>query len=658
MVSIDMTRPASLASHIDDLRSDRRSLDPVDTGAGNALPDVLLVVAIGVFLVALAYARAREGLSLATPLFWTGQVLLFGFISFRVLSPSTAPRDREHLALLYASAQAMLRWAYSPHMFTWADEWQHYRSLVNVLTTHHLFQWNFSLPISPRYPAVENVAAELVQVSSAGPFVAGVITAGVSHFLLAACILLLFREVSRSSYVACIGATLYMVVSPQARYLHTAFAYETAALPFVALSIFFAIRFATHRRGRYQNFAGVLACVGLVATTHHVSAIATAVFLTGLALTTSLSRGTRNLAWPLMLCAGSAALIVRCWISFVAPTTGEYLGNSIGAVVSGLGKLGHVQGRDVLWRPTTPLIDLIGQPAGVLLTMVLLAVSVRLALSFEFARYRPPLLRSFIWIAFVSYGVVIASRLTAADGGELAGRMFAFVSLFTSLAVAVVLERLVPLDLGLRRRLLSLDLGLSRRSVLMLRDISGGLVSATAVAIVLLVSSITIGVPAFWQRVPDSFWIDGWQSGIDNVYTSRAEWAAANLQSGSRFFGDFESGVLLSGLADLDPIGYPGSVYYHERPTPEDFAFIDGQNVTYIDVDSRLGSKPLPPTGKYFSIDIAVDKFPKRTIGPEDLAKFDDIPGISRIYDSGIDHFYDLRSFYHFRSAKELPYGN
>jgi hypothetical protein len=192
----------------------------------------------------------------------------------------------------------------------------------------------------------------------------------------------------------------------------------------------------------------------------------------------------------------------------------------------------------------------------------------------------------------------------------------------------------------------------------MLSHISGGLVSAIAVALVLLVSSITIGVPAFWQRVPDAFWIEGWQSGVDNVYTSRAEWAAANLPSGSRFFGDFESGVLLSGVGDLDPIGYPGSVYYHQRPTPEDFAFIDGQNVTYIDVDKRLGSKPLPPVGKYFSIDIAVDKFPKRMITPEDLVKFDDIPDISRIYDSGIDHFYDIRSFYHFRSGKEAPYGN
>jgi hypothetical protein len=641
MVSVDVTQPPSLAGHIDDLRSDLRSFDPVHTDAGNAIPDAVLVVATGVLLVALAYARAREGLSFAEPFFWTGQVLIFGFIFFRVLSPSTAPRDRECLALLYAGGQAMIRWAYSPHMFTWPDELQHYRSLLNVLTTNHLFGWNFGLPISPSYPGMENVTAELAQVSSVGPFVAGVIIAGVSHLLLTACVLLLFREVSRSSYTACIGATLYMVVSPQAHYFGTSFVYETAALPFVTLSLFFSIRFAIRRRGRYQSFAGLLACVAIVAMTHHVSAVATVVFLGVLALTTSLFRGAPNLSRPIALCAGSAALIVGCWMSFFAPMTPDYLGNSIKQLLSGLTEFGAVQGnvKDSPWAPATPLFDSVVNPVGIVLTIVLLAASVRLAADVRFARYRPPLERSFIWVAFGSYGLVMAVRILAADGGELASRMFAYVSLFTALAVAIVLERLASRALGLRRR-----------SVLALSDVSGGLVSATAVAIVLLLFSITIGLPAYWQRLPGVFWIEGWASGIDAVGTSRAEWAATNLQRGSRFFADFTSGILLATVAELDSIGYPGYLYYHDRLTPADVAFIDTQDVTYLDVDTRIGVKPLPPTGKYFPIDVVgcEGKF----LQPEDLVKFDNIPGISRIYDSGIGHFYDLRSFDYVRGVR------
>jgi hypothetical protein len=146
------------------------------------------------------------------------------------------------------------------------------------------------------------------------------------------------------------------------------------------------------------------------------------------------------------------------------------------------------------------------------------------------------------------------------------------------------------------------------------------------------------------------FWIEGWASGIDAVGTSRAEWAATNLQRGSRFFADFTSGILLATVAELDSIGYPGYLYYHDRLTPADVAFIDTQDVTYLDVDTRIGVKPLPPTGKYFPIDVVgcEGKF----LQPEDLVKFDNIPGISRIYDSGIGHFYDLRSFDYVRGVR------
>ena len=236
-----------------------------------SLPNAVLVVATGILLVALAYARARESLGFAAPLFWAGQILIFAFVVFRVLNPSTSPRDREFLVLLYAGAQSMIRWAYSPVMFQWFDELQHLRSLLNILATHHLFHTNYSLPISPRYPGMENVAAELAQVSSASPFVAGVVIASFSHLLLVAAILLLFREVSQSSRVACIGVMLYML-SPQLHYFDTSFIYENVALPFLALSIFFSIRFATHQRRRYQSFAGLLACVVIIVMTHHLTA--------------------------------------------------------------------------------------------------------------------------------------------------------------------------------------------------------------------------------------------------------------------------------------------------------------------------------------------------------------------------------------------------
>jgi hypothetical protein len=626
IVSDDVARPLSFASHIDHFRPDGSSLDSAHKSASNTVPDVLLVVTTGILLVAIAYARSRGSLGFSTPLFWTGQVLIFSFVIFRVLNPTTSPRDREFLVLLYAAAQSMIRWAYSPVMFTWYDELQHLRSLLNVLTTHHLFETNLSLPVSPTYPGMENVTAELAQVSSASPFVAGVMIAGISHLLLAASILLLFREVTQSSRLACIGALIYLL-SPQLHYFDTSFVYETVALPFLVLAIFFSIRFATHQCGRYQNFAGLLACVLIVVMTHHLTALVTLGLLATIALATSLFRGTRNLALSLAICAASGALIMGYWISFVAPATLEYLSGAVQQILNGLIELGHVEGKAKLPGVSTPIFDRIFTPGGVLLTLVILAVSVR------FARSRPPFERLFIWAAPGFYALVIAIRVFVGttpgghpDGAELSVRLLTYVSLFTAVAVAVVLEHLV---LGAAVR--------HRRS----GSMSSGLISATAIAIVLVLASLTTGLPQWWQRLPGSFLIDGSASGIDAVGTRRAEWAAANIQPGSRYFGDFTSSTLLSTLAQLDPILDPGSLYDTKRLTPEDSALIGAQSATYLDVDMRM-AQAAPITRSYFSGDI---KYGEREapLNKDNLAKFDDIPGISRIYDSGYDHFYDLR---------------
>jgi Dolichyl-phosphate-mannose-protein mannosyltransferase len=629
MVGVELAPPPSSAGHLDDLRPYESMLGLMQKEARTGIPDALLVVATGILLVALSFARARESLSFASPLFWTGQILIFAFVVYRVLKPSTSRRDREVLVIIYASAQSIIRWAYSPVMFQWFDELQHLRSLLNVLSTHHLFHTNFSLPISPRYPGMENVTAELAQVSSATPFVAGVLVASVAHLLLAGALLLFFREVSQTSRVACIGVMLYML-SPQIHYFDTSFVYENVALPFLILCILFSIRFASHQRGRYQNFAGFLACIAIAVMTHHVTAIATVGVLAGVALISSLFRDTRSLAKPLAICAASGAFIDACWVFLVAPETRDYLGGVGPQILSGLTQLGQAQGKAKL--PTSlpiPLIDHVCNPGGVALMLVLLAASVRLA------RHLPPLQRLFVWMAPALYAAMILIRLFVGseangehpDGAELAIRSLTYSSLFTALAVAVVLDRLVSTAATRRGRPVPTP---------------SGLVIATTIAVALLLHSTTTGLPQWWQRLPGPFRADSFVSGIDVVGTSRAEWAGTTLQAGSRYFGDITSMALLSALSDLDPVSNPGTLFDASRLIPEDSALIGGLLATYLDVDTRM-TREAPVTRYFFKADVMLGNR-EAPISEASLAKFDDFPGISRIYDSGYDHFYDLRA--------------
>src|ERR1700758_271450 len=137
----------------DDIGTDQTG--PARECLANGIPNALLVVAFGVLLVSLGYARARAGSGFAVPLFWTGQVLILVFAAYRLLRPSTPAPERVFLILLYAAQQSGIRWAYSPRMFTFSDELQHWRTLDSILTNHHLFGVNYSLPISPRYPGLE-----------------------------------------------------------------------------------------------------------------------------------------------------------------------------------------------------------------------------------------------------------------------------------------------------------------------------------------------------------------------------------------------------------------------------------------------------------------------------------------------------------------------
>ncbi len=618
MLLVEVARPALSVSTPDGHRPKVRS-PHVGSPIRSGIPDALLVAATSVLLVAIAYARAREQLGVAAPLFWIGQVLLFGFIAFRALSPSTPTLDREFLVILYAGAQSVIRWAYSPHMFTFTDELQHYRSLANMLRTNQLFQTNHSLPISPRYPGMENVTAELAQVSAAGPFVSGVVIAGVSHILLAGCILLLLRAVTQSSRIACIGVLLYLL-NPHGQYFDTSFHYETVAMPFVVLALFFAVRFATRHDNRCESFAGVLASVAIVVITHHVSAFAALGLLTAIGLGVFAFRDTRRLALPIAACVAAGMLIVVAWIHYVAPVTIDYLGSPGAQVLEGLARIGQAEGMVGLPGEPTPIFDRFVGPAGVLLTLILLVFAVRIA------HLRPPLERSFIWLGFWSYGLVIAIRLFVSNGAELSARALTFTALFTALATATVLGQLSSAMTGRHHRLPRF-----RTKPLM----------ATLLAITLFFGSVPTNLPEWWQRLPGQFLVGGFASGIDSVGISRAEWAATYLTPGSRYFGDVTSLTLLSTLAQLDPIRDPGSLYYTGRLTLENYELINAQSAAYLDVDLRMAEQA-PITGRYFANDIheGTDRKPMDIAG---LAKFDNVPGVSRIYDSGFGRFYDLR---------------
>jgi hypothetical protein len=604
------------------------------------LPNVLLIVSIGIFLVAYAYARGREELGFGTLLYWTGQVLIFAPVMYCVLAPSTLRYQREVLVFTYAGAQSMIRWAYSPQRFTFIDELQHERALNNVLDSGHLFHENYSLPVSGHYPGLESIAAQFSQITNLGTFPAGVTVATATHLLTAGCILILFREISRSSYIAAVGTLIYML-NPHASFFNTSFLYEAPALPFGMIAVLFAIRFATRPRERAVYFWGLLVSVALIVITHHVTALSIVAILAAVTLTTLCVRRARSLTIPLLVCTFGALLVVAVWIFGVAPVTIDYLGVPVKDLVQSIGMFVTGQSTLSLPGPPTPLIDRLIGPLGVLLTLVLTIANLRAV------RMRRPVEECWTWLALITYGAASVIRVLVSSGAELAGRLLTYAAIFSALVVGTALVRMVAAPFGgsapdasAFRRLVTLSWLRRVITATQLRRLA----TATTFSVVLLLSSIMTSLPAWYQRVPGGFWIEGFAGGIDNVGISRAEWVAKHIHPGMRYSGDIASMWLLSTIGKLDPVKDPGTIYYSDPSdtfTDDEIDHIKNFGIVMVDVDMRM-AKYMPIGNRYFVTDVNGGKLEK-PIDVERLEKFDNIAGLSRVYDSGYARIYDMR---------------
>ena len=116
-----------------------------------------------------------------------------------------------------------------------------------MLQSGKLFTVNYLLPVSPRYPGLEEVTAALSSVTGLSVFVTGLIIAGVAHLLFVSVLYLLFREVSGSHRVGGV-AVLYYASNPLFTSFDSMFVYQTLALAFFALTLLTAWRLPRGRR--------------------------------------------------------------------------------------------------------------------------------------------------------------------------------------------------------------------------------------------------------------------------------------------------------------------------------------------------------------------------------------------------------------------------
>jgi len=581
---------------------------------------IALTASIGVLVASAAFAAGRLGYAnsaWANRAYWLGQALVLIPIAARLLGrPTLSSGSVVKLIVILTVAQYILKICYSPAGFTFADELYHWRGTVNLVQTGDPFTPNYGIPIGPHYPGLELATSALISCTGLSVFSAGLIIIGLAHLLFVCTLYLVFGTLTRSHRIAGIAVLIYYS-TPDFTSFNSMFVYETLALAFLGLSLLAALKVTVEEspgiRIRWYVI-GVLSISGTVIT-HHVTSYALTVSLVLVTLVSAIA-GFRSAASRLCVLASVCTSMVAVWFIFVAPDTANYFRPTVQGVLDGLNGL---LGGGSAGAPSTslaPLGDQFLEGVGILIITCLLMLG-----TWDVWRRH----RQHPWILAMTIGsfgwfVALAVRLTTPDGQELAGRTAPFVDIPVSVIAALALIRFVNAASLRRWR-------------------SGTIAVVTAGALTLLFDGLANGWPPYWERLPGPHQVAGFERSVGPEEIATADWTLSALGPGNLFAADIGIDPVLAGYGYQNPLQSVGYLYTTPTFTSALALRAEKQGVHYILVDRRL-SESLPSSGTYFAGQTSAVR---RPIPLPDLTKFDDVPSLPRVYDSGNIVIYNLQ---------------
>jgi len=595
--------------------------------AGAAVSVLLLCQALALAIQAIAVQQGRQqgdtgsreqllGLSFAA------LSLTFASAVWVLMRPQLR-RSVRNLAVVCLGTTTALQWrATDPLLFTGFDEQLHVRTLVDITTSHSLFQAHPLLGVSPHYPGLESLTAILEQLGM--PTMA----AATITVLLARLVLVLVLSDAVEQFTGSIRAGGFAVaiyaVSAQFVFFNSQFAYQTLALP-LALA---AVALVARARGAASPQPLLIAattCLLAVAVTHHITSLLTAVFL---ALWAVAERDVA--ARRIRLAAFVAAASTVVWAILQWSLLSEYFGPLIDDIASQFLRGAH----------RAPFADPGGYatPMWERLLLVYCVVIVTLGVAVILVNYLP---------------LRIAQRLTRRDG-ETAGP----VSNQTKLLLLLV--AIVPFVFASHGVPKAGEIGDRASSFLflpfsfLLAKILAGryrsrppraLVrcSAVGLAIGVFLGGYLLGSGPDWARLPGEYLPSADGRSMDSETLAAVHWAGENLSTGSRIVADRVSSDLLASQARLWPVlgeqnrDVP-SLYFADQWGPPQTDLVRQLSLRYLYVDLRLANE-LPHIGSYFHTGETPSP---RQLTAAELTKFAGVTGIQVVYHHGPVSIYDL----------------
>ena len=572
--------------------------------------------------------HGRTNGSFPAPLWYATLCLIFIPSVAFIMSRRLSDQARVWFTLYMCLALLATRFVLYPTQFAYHDELIHYRVLLSIQASRHLFTPNSLLPDSADYPGMEIATAGVHQLTGLPLHAAGVAVLFAVRIVMTLALIRIVQLVSHSAAAGCLAAIIY-TANPQYIFFNTQFSYQSVALPLC----FFCIYVFTLARNRKNVFSVIpsAAVVLAVATTHHLTSLALVITLWAWYL---FSRVIKRPVRQLLLLAIVSAVIVAAWTWFarsvIIPYINEIVSNGFASVTDLVnGHSSHkfftdsAGDRNPVWQDMLSLIS-----------VLLIMLSLIPALWFAITKHR--LLSAAAMILFVIaaiYPIIPAGHLTNATA-QISDRASGFVFVGIGYIVATWWFREFPFH----RHAKTSHFTIAR---------------STWLLVIILTVCFTGGAVLSgpdWAYGPGGYLVSADNRSVDQIALQAAYWEGQNLPANSRIFTDRVNGLLaaaygnqyvLTRISDRIDIGTVSTLLLR-GPTAGDAELACGAHIQFLIADQRLATT-LPHLGIY--VDNGEYQYGFRTLPPpaDALTKFDNIPGAQRIFDNGSIRIYDLR---------------
>ncbi len=584
--------------------------------------------------MAIAHSIARYDSPWSQHMYWVANLVIFVPLATRLLMPGLRRREAIACVLWLGASLYSVKLFQSPLGFSFFDEFLHWRTASDMLVTGRLFYENSLLPVSPLYPALEIVATALVNVTGLSIFHAGALLILVARCVLVLAVYLFFERISGSVRAAGVGAALYMCNSHFIIF-DAQFAYESLALA-TSLSLLYTLLLRSYVRGGQRYGLDLLVALFLwsLVATHHATSYITAIFLMLWAVVQALHTWRVGGKTPGLFWVAIFAIVTNViWLLSVSRITIGYLAPHLeGAVSSVLGMIaGENSGRELFKSSSgiqTPLLEKI---VG-LATPMLMAMALPIGLWTFWKQERHS---STAWVMAMGaclFPITTALRLTG-GGWEISARAAVFVALPLSYIVGIgIITPRLPWFMARWERL---------AGYILYR------IFPFFMAVVYCGGIITGWSP--WARMPWPYMVGADTRSVEPHGLAAAAWANDKLGRNNRMAADRINTTLMGTYGGqrmithlIDHVVVSG-IFLASRLGPEEYKAIREGRIQYLTVDMRV-SHSLALDGYYYE---SWEQMVATYHGPPRaslLRKFDVIPQINTVFDSGDIRIYDIRA--------------